>query len=270
LADTYAYLAENFVVAPKEVMPKAKAAAEKALALDDNLAEAHTSVGIVKLDYEWDREGAQREMRRAMQLNAGSGWVRHWFAHSLEAQGRLDDAMREMRASLALDPLSIVIYWDVGNELLMAGKYDENLRHLEKADELFPNFPIIAYLRVATYYQKGDVQSAHRTIEALKAAHPEIIGEPVFMAVLGTQAAREGRPSEARQTLHELERLHRTQYVEPMMVTGLCSALGDHQALLLWLKRAYEERSTIYLYGPLAKYLYGSDPDAEAFLAKNR
>ena len=251
-------------------MPKAKKAAEKALALDDNLAEAHTSVGIVKLDYEWDREGAQREMRRAIELNPGSGWVRHWFAHSLEAQGRLDDAMREMRASLALDPLSVVIYWDVGNELLMALRYDEALRHLEKADELFPNFPIIAYLRVETYYQKGDVQSAHRILEALKNAHPEVTGEPVFMATFATQVAREGRPSEARQTLNELERLHRTQYVEPMMVTGLCSALGDHQALLLWLKRAYEGRSTLYMYAPLAKDLYDSDPDAEAFLAKTR
>src|SRR5262249_40699989 len=156
----------------------------------------------------------------------------------------------------------------VGNELLMAGKYDEALRHLEKADELFPNFPIVAYLRAETYNQKGDVQSARRVIEALKAAHPELKGEPFLMATVATQAAREGRRDEARQVLDRLEQLRKTQYVEPLMVTGLCSALGDHKALLLWLNRAHEERSTIYLYAPLGKFLYGGDPDAQAFLAK--
>src|SRR5262249_30492315 len=86
LPDAYAYLAENFVMAPKEVMPKAKQAAERAVALDPNSSEAHTSLGAVKLDYDWDREGAQRELQRAIQLNPGSSWVHHWYAHSLEAQ----------------------------------------------------------------------------------------------------------------------------------------------------------------------------------------
>ena len=103
LADSYAYLAENFAEAPKEFMPKARAAAEKAVALDENLAEAHTSMGIVKLDYEWNREAGQREFQKSLQLNPGSGWAHHWYAHSLETQGRIEDAMKEMRTALALN-----------------------------------------------------------------------------------------------------------------------------------------------------------------------
>ena len=99
MADAYSYLAENFVKAPREVMPKAKEAAEKALELDPNSAEAHTSIGIFKLDYERDRGGGQREFLLALQLNPGFGWARHWYAHSLEAQDRMEDALREMRAA---------------------------------------------------------------------------------------------------------------------------------------------------------------------------
>src|SRR5581483_10191352 len=106
------YLAENFATPPREVMPKAREAAEKALALDDSSAEAHTALGVVKLDFDRDREGAQREFLRAMQLNPGFAYARHWYAHSLEAQGRLTEAIPEMRRALELDPLSIPINWD--------------------------------------------------------------------------------------------------------------------------------------------------------------
>jgi tetratricopeptide (TPR) repeat protein len=132
IADAYSYLAENFVVAPREVMPKAKEAAMKALALDDSSAEAHTSPGIVKLDYERDVDGGQREFLRTMQLKPGFGWARHWYAHSLEAQNRLEDALREMRAALDLDPLSVPINWDIAGELIILGRYDDSLRFLDK------------------------------------------------------------------------------------------------------------------------------------------
>src|SRR5579883_555332 len=97
MADAYAYMAEVFAVAPREVMPKAREAAEKALALDDSAAEAHVSLGIVKLDFDRDRDAGQREFIRAIQLNPGLGYAHHWYAHSLEAQGRLEEAMVEMK-----------------------------------------------------------------------------------------------------------------------------------------------------------------------------
>ncbi len=268
LADAYAYLAENFAAWPKEVMPKARDAAQKAVALDDNLAEAHTSVGIVKLDYEWDPDGAQRELRRALDLNPGSGWVHHWYAHSLEAQGRLDDAIQEMRAALALDPLSVIFYWDVGNELLMAKRYDDALAHLAKANELFPNFPIILWEQAEAYRQKGDQAASDRVMETLKAAHPELEMEPTFLALLGTAAARAGRRTEAQRILDRVEQFHRTQYVEPVMVLGLCLTLDDRVAFRRWLERARDDRSPFFLYAPLATYFYNDDPEAKAFFAR--
>lgn len=268
LADSYAYLAENFAVWPKDVMPKARDAANKALALDDNLAESHTSAAIVKLDYDWDPDGAQRELRRALDLNPGSGWVHHWYAHSLEAQGRLDEAMKEMRAALDLDPLSVVIYWDVGNELLMAKRYDDALEMLGKANDLFPNFPIVLMEQAEARFQKGDRDAWRRTIQTLKSAHPEMEKDPSFLAVLGGAAARDGQRAEAKQILDRLEVFHRTHYVEPVLVLGLCSTLGDRQAFNRWLERARSERSTFFLYAPLATFFYNDDPEAKAFFAR--
>lgn len=268
MADTYAYLAENFAVWPKQVFPKAKEAAEKAEALDDNLAEAHISRGIVKLDYEWDREGAQREFHRALQLDPGSGWVHHWVAHSLEAQGRLDEAMKEMRAALALDPLSIPIHWDIGNELLSAGRFDEAVKFLDHAKELFPAYPIIEWESAAAQYHKGDRQTAIRIVDTLLAENPELTKEPAFLALKGTAAMWAGRRAEAQQILDQLEQIRKTRYVEPFTILELCSALGDHDKLMVWIRRAYDDRSSSFLYTPLMGYLYDNDAGVKAFLAK--
>ncbi len=265
MADAYSYLGENFAVWPREVMPKAREAAQRALALDDNLAEAHTSVGIVKLDYDWDPGGAQRELRRALDLNPGSGWVHHWYAHSLEAQGKLDDAMKEMRAALDLDPLSVVIYWDIGSELLMAKRYDDALTLLAKANDLFPNFPIILFEQAEAYYRKGDHAASERAMETFKSTHPEMAKDPTMLALLASAAARAGRREEARRMLDQVEQFHRTQYVEPVLALAVCETLGDRAAVRRWLDRARQERSTMFLYAPLETYFYNDDPEAKTF-----
>jgi TolB-like protein len=252
LADSYAYLAENFAGPPKEFMPRAKEAALKAVALDNNLAEAHTSLGIVKLDYEWDIDGGQAEFLRAMQLNPQSGWARHWYAHSLEAQRHIEDALREMRAALALDPLSLVIYWDIGTDLLGLRRYDEALAHLAKGEELFPNFYLLTWEKAEAYYGKHDLASAHREVEKMRTSNPDFANLPSFIALQGTAAAREGRLAEARKILDKLEEFRKTQYVEGFMAMELCSALGDHDRMQKWLERMREDRSSLYLYLPLA------------------
>jgi len=269
LADAYAYLAENMSVHPREAMPKAKEAAEKAVALDDSLGEAHTSLGIVKLDYEWDREGAQREFLRAMQLNPGSGYVRHWYAHSLEAQNRLPEAIKEMRAAHDLDPLSVVMYWDIGNELIWASKFDEALEHLKKASDLFPNHPILLIEQAEAYYGKHDLESERRALDSLKAVFSAMPQTPAaFLGYIGVGAAHEGRLNDARQVLDQLEQRRRTEYVEPVLVLYLCAALRDHKRFALWLERGQEERSALWVYLPLLKPTLAFDAEAEAQLAK--
>jgi TolB-like protein len=269
LADAYAYLSESMVVYPKEAMPKAKEAAERAVALDDSLGEAHTSLGIVKLDYEWDRDGAQREFLRAMQLNPGSGYLHHWYAHSLEAQNRLPEATKEMRIAHDLDPLSVVMYWDIGNELIWAGKFDEALDHLKKATELFPNQPILLIEQAEAHYGKHDLAAEQRDLNSLKAVFSAMPEMPaVFLGYIGAGEAHQGHISKARQVLDQLEALRQKEYVEPVLVLDLCVALRDHKQLALWLQRGYEERSALWVYLPLLKSSLAFDAEAEAQLAK--
>ena len=270
MADAYAYLCENMAVAPRDVMPKAKEAAERAVALDDRLGEAHISLGIVKMDYDWDREAAQSEFRKAMQLSPGSSWAHHWYAHSLESQGRVEEATKEMRAALALDPLSVPIYWDIGSELNWTGKYDESIRHLDRARELFPNQPIVMFMQAWAYFSKGDVKSGQQVIDALKAsaAAAGMDKEPVMVMIAGWASAMEGHRAEAEAALAQLEQQRKTQYVEPLIVTWICSALHDPDAVLKWLRRGYEERSTLFVYAPLNKHVYGGVPGVEAIFAQ--
>ena len=268
LAEAEAYLAEQFVVPPRETMPKARQAAEKAIALDDGSADAHTSLGLVKLDYEWDVDGAQREFERAMELNPNSGYIRHWYGHSFEAKNRLDDAIREMRAALTLDPLQVVLTWDIASELVAANRSDEALRHLVRADEVFPGVPQTAFFRVSAYHRKGDLQSARKVLDELKSKQPNLFDDPMFIALSGVQAAREGHLDEAARMLAKVEDLRRTQYVDAVLVLELCAVSKNRAQLLIWLQRAYEERSTLFIYLPLHPEWYAGDPEAEAIVAK--
>lgn len=260
IADAYAYLGENFVLPPTEVMPKAKAAAEKAVALDDSSAEAHTSLGTVKLDFDRDRAGAQREFQRALQLNPGSGYARHWYAHSMESQGRLQEAMKEMRAASDLDPLSIPIGWDIASELLEARRPDDALTELKKDSELFPNVPIFGYMEAEAYWRKNDPAAAHRIVGSLRASQPTLTDDPTFLALYALDAVRQGRPADARALLARIEQIRQKQYVEPVMVLELSAALQDLPAFRLWLKRADQDRSTFYVYLPLFKDFAGLGP----------
>jgi TolB-like protein len=259
IADAYSYLAENFVAAPREVMPKAKEAALKALELDPGSAEAHTSLGIFKLDYERDRDGGQREFVQAMQLNPGFGWARHWYAHSLESQNRMEDALREMRASLDLDPLSVPINWDIAAELITLKRYDEALRHLDKASELFPGIGIFTCMKSLANYRKGDLDMARRVIETLK-SQPELLKDPSYIALFAAQEARDGHASEARRMISQIEQMRKTQYVEPFMLIEVCNALKDRQQLMVWLRRADEERSSFFVYLHAYAPYWGLDP----------
>jgi TolB-like protein/Tfp pilus assembly protein PilF len=269
IADAYSYLAENFVAAPREVMPKAKEAAMRALDLDGNSAEAHTSLGIVKLDYERDRDGGQREFLRAIDLNPGFGWARHWYAHSLESQNRMEDALREMRASLDLDPLSVPINWDIAAELINLKRYDEALRQLDKASELFPGVPIFSYMKVLANYRKGDFDAARNIVEPLT-KQPELMKDPSFIALFAAQAARDGHAPEARRMMAQLEQMRKTQYVEPIMLIEVCNVLNDRRQLMVWLRRADEERSSFFVYLHASAPFWGLDQAVLAEFEKGR
>jgi len=271
LADANAYQAEHMYAAPKDVMSKAKQDAEKAVALDDNLGEAHTALGIVKLDYQWDRVGAQREFQTAMQLNPGSGYLHHWYAHSLEAQGHLDEALREMRASLDLDPLSVMIRWDIANELIMMRRYDEALEHIKKSLDLFPQHVLLLYFQGWAYHLKGEDPEAQRALKSIRDADVPA-QSPFGLTLSGLAAAWGGERAKASAIIAQLERARSKQYVDAMLVTFLCSALGDRDGLHLWFRRAYDEHASLFVYSPIMEgfYIPSGDAEVDRLIAKSR
>ncbi|MBV8819293.1 MAG: tetratricopeptide repeat protein, partial [Acidobacteriaceae bacterium] len=229
-------------------------------------AEAHTALGAVELDYVWDREAAARELHTALAINPGSAWAHHWMAHALEAQGRLPEAMTEMKKALEMDPLSIPVNWDVGTELLAARRYGEALPHINKSLELFPAVPLIAFEKAELSYMLGDQAAARATVAKLKGMGPEVTEDPFFLAFFGTAAVRDGRRQEGIETLKRLEALRRTRYVEPIGVLELCAEINDRKALQVWLDRAFEERSSMYLYLPLMKAWFRDDPEVDVLI----
>jgi tetratricopeptide (TPR) repeat protein len=162
-----------------------------------------------------------------------------------------------------------VIRWDIALELISTKRYGEAVANLKKSLELFPNQPILLTLEAVAYYDKGDLAMGHGTIEAMKAAAAAdgMSGDPYIIIFVAWAAAKEGRRAEAEQGLAELERMHRTQYIEPFLVTWLCSALGDKQNLELWVKRGIAERSTQFLYVPLWKDMYNT-PEVQDLLSQ--
>lgn len=266
MADAYAYQAENFMAATKDVMPKAKAAAEKAVALDPTLGAGHTSLGIVKLDYEWDVAGADRELRKAIELSPSSGYANHWLGHAFEAELRLDDAIEQFRSSIPLDPLSLPAYWDLAGDLAIAKRFDEARSLLHKARGLFPENPLFPASEMALEIRMGNPAGARRARDGWKI--PEwMLNNPQLIGGDGILAAKEGKPEEARRALARLEEMRKTQFVDDLSVLELCHALEDRKCVMTWLTRAYENRSVVFPYVRLyfAESIAGI-PEAEALV----
>ncbi len=139
LADSY-YRLSNLYLPPREAMPKAKAAAMKALEIEEMLAEAHASLGLVRFWYEWDWQGAEREYKRAIELNPGYAIAPLWYGLQLMALGRFDDALAEMKRAQDLDPLSLVINTNLGGTLYRARRYDQAIEQCRRTLEIDSSF----------------------------------------------------------------------------------------------------------------------------------
>ncbi len=162
LADSYT-LAGSYgysILPPREAMPKAEAAAAKALAIDDSLAEAHASLGYIKFTYDWDWAGAEEEFKRAIALNPGYDNAHHWYSHELMALGRTDEAMAEARRALELSPSDTVMNEHMGWTYLMARDYDHAIQSARKAIGMDPNFLLAHRVLGLAYEYKGQNDEA--------------------------------------------------------------------------------------------------------------
>ena len=242
LADAYILLAAQDAAAgmpPEEALPKARAAAVKALSIDNSLAEPHTSLAHILYYYDRDGQGAEREYKRAIELNPNYPTGHSWYAVFLMSWGRSEEALKHIKKAQELEPLSLPINMTVGWVLLNARQYDQAVEQLRKTLELDPNF-ILAHHRLGIAYEllgKYDEASAEYA-QVIKLSE----GRPIGLAALARVYALKGQRAEAHKALFELQGDLKQRYVSPASIAMVYSALGDRDSAFVWLEKAYKEK----------------------------
>lgn len=220
---------------PSESFQRAKTAAMKALAIDDSLAEAHTSLALIRTSYDKDNSGAEWEYKRAIELNPNYPTAHHWYSHFLTLNGRPQEAMAEIERAQELDPLSPIINTTLAEHLYYSRRYDEAIAQLIKTLEIDGNFSHARFLLGLAYEQKGLYEEA---ISELQKALEMDGTKGVVAAALGHSYARAGKKEEARRVLNELLR---TQSARPYDIATIYVGLGEKQQALKWLQRTLRE-----------------------------
>ena len=238
LADCYNMLVVYGRLKPKEGFPKAKEAAMRALEINENSAEAHTSMAFIRFRFDWDRTATEREFQTAIRLKPGYAPAHQWYSSYLVAVERFDEAIAEAKRTEELEPLSFVASSHLGWIYYMAGDNDKAIEQCRKILELDPNsFPARRYLGLA-YEAKGMYTEAIAEFQT----GVKLSGSPLMLALLGHAYAASGRVAEAQQVLTELQQLPDQRYVSPYTVAAIYAGLGDHQQAFKWLEAAVEER----------------------------
>ena len=268
LADTYVLMSGFAAASPKESLPKAKAAALRALELDNTLGEAHASLGQALVAYDFDLAGANREFRRAIELNPNYATAHQWYAESgLIPLGRFDEAIVEINRALELDPLSVIINADVGGVLFNARHYDEAIAQLRKTLEMDPGFYYAHWNLGQVLEMKGLTSEAMAEYEKAMSLDPD----PLPQALLGRLYAKMGRTKEALAVLERLRQASGERYVSPYNFAIVYAGLGHKEEAIRFLEQTYEERdgyNIVFLeIDPFLSPLRG-DPRFEALARK--
>ncbi len=241
LADSYALLSGYSTAPQTEFMPKARAAALKALELDENLAEAHTSLALITEIYDWDWQTAEKEYRRAIELNPNYATAHHWFAECLTWQGRFDEALRESERARQLDPLSLIIAADNGAILYYSRQYDRAIEQFKAVRELDPNFSRAGLIRWA-YDQKGMFKDALADTEFYRRVYGD---QPWAWSSLAYVYGRSGQPVQAQHALAKLQELNRRRPMDPAVIAWAHVGMGNKDQALVWLEKAYAQHSNV-------------------------
>ena len=227
---------EYGVLAPMEALPRAKAAAIKALQLDNTLGEAHTSLAFLLDAFDWDVTSAETEFRRAIELNPGYATAHHWYAWHLSVRGRNSEAIAEMRKAQTLDPLSLIINADFAELLVIAGSTEEAIEQSRKTIELNADFPLAHNQLGVAYLARGRRAEA---VGELQRAVQLSGGSPTCTANLARAFADSGRTEEARHLLGDLKKRSQSGYSNATEIATVYAALGDHAEAMNWLDKAY-------------------------------
>ena len=238
LADSY-YALSNIYMPPREAMPRAREAAQQALRLDDTLPQAHSSLALVLVWYDWDFANGEREFRRAISLNPTDSDAHRAFGDYLTARGQFDLAFSEKKKAEDLDPLSLQASWDVGRALYYAGRYAEAEQQAKKTLELDDRFPYTYFLLSEIALHRG------RTADALALCKKAVdLGNasPVIVGFWGYVNAIAGNRAEAEKTIAELKS-RGGKYLLPLLLARIYGGLGQNDEAMRQLEQLYQDRS---------------------------
>ncbi|MEP6920544.1 MAG: protein kinase [bacterium] len=249
LADAYVLLGLMFLP-PTQVMPKAKAAADTALKLDENLAAAHISMGAYLLFYEWNWAAAQREAGRAkeldgayakaIELNTNYDDDHHFYCTALDTLGKPSESIAEMRRALELDPNSTSMNMEMGWSFYISRDYDQAIAQCRKAMEMDANFAL-AYLCTAQAYEQQ--RKFDQAIADASKARALMGDDPIAMEELGYAYALAGQKEDARKLAHALQEKSNNEYIDPVLIALMHTALGERDDAFKWLDKGFRARS---------------------------
>ena len=240
LADAYVWLGWNSILPPNETFPKAKAAAEKALKLDENLAEAHASLGLVRFLFEWDWNGAKQSYERAIELSPSYALGHLWYGIYYKAMGNQEKALAEILRANELDPLFLIANAEIGWAAYFNRDYPKAERECRKTLELDPGFPFaLLCLQYALGLQKKPevVKVAGKLVQL----NP---GDPYMLGGLGWAHSVLGQTAQARETLATIKKIGQTNPISPTTTYTIYIGLGDFDAALSDLEKVRQERWT--------------------------
>jgi TolB-like protein/Tfp pilus assembly protein PilF len=236
LADAY-YRLSNVYAPTREAMPKAKAAAKKALEIDETLSEAHAAMGIIRLFYEWDWAGAEQEFHRALESNHNNAIAHQRFGLYFNLLGRFDEARRELELAMLIDPLSPHSYWSLALTFFLTRQYEKAIEEVQKTLEMERDYKPALYLLGRVYEQCGQLDQAIEVFKRILA----LSSAPMFLAALGHSYALSGKHWQARKALNDLQEQSKQYYVSAYSQAIIHTALGDKDQTFSCLEKAYED-----------------------------
>ena len=239
LADAYR-TASAADVAPSQVIPKAKHAAERALQIDGSLSSAHTQLGMLATWYDWDARAAEQHFKRALSLDPDDAEVHMFFGHLRSNQGRHEEALRAAERALELEPFNGRFNALTGQFLVHAGQSDEAIDRLQATIALDPNHVLPRIFIAAAYIEKGMYAEAIAESEMAVEGTRRSMAHP--LGILGYALAKSGDTAQARAVLEELLAASRSRYVAPYGIALVYNALGERDEAFAWLERGYEAR----------------------------
>ncbi|HEX8845506.1 MAG TPA: winged helix-turn-helix domain-containing protein [Pyrinomonadaceae bacterium] len=239
LADSYAIIAFYSNIPPKPAFEEAKKATDKALEIDDTLAEAHASLAFVKEYYEWDWKGADKEYQKAIDLNPSYATAHQWYGMYFMKLGQFEKATRELKRALRFDPRSLIISADLGLPFLFKGQYAEAVEQYRKTLEIDQDFIWARFFLGWTYESSGRASEAIAEFQKAKL----IDDRPEVSAMIGHTFAVSGRREEAVKILNNLEEQSKHHYISAYYIALIYAGLDDKERAFRWLEKAYSDRN---------------------------